>query len=649
MNKLTTPVLLVALSCSVNAAMVDLGTWTQEGSAANGTWTLSSDRHSVYQSINGHPTAYVSSVDYDYRVFRGDIRVETTGDDDYIGFVVSYSPDDFIIFDWKKSNQGTALQGFSLIHSTGTLDELKSIGWDIHEKDTSLTTLLARDRSRGWQPNVYYDFQVQLEPGRVIASVDGDIIFDVETDAVKPGKFGFINWSQSDVRYHSIKELHPPIPKSFDLTINQGDAITIDGEWTDVNVDETHVCNLLSEPEDGTVTFVQPCSFVYQPDPDKNGEQTFRYSVTDSTNIQADAEVKLNVLSSGLDVSLPSHLVAGKSQIETVRIGGSFSGVDVKPTITLNNAPSWMQYDELSGRIIMSPAETDLGLFEDIEIMATNGNGHVVAMGGFDIQVIPDENNEFVDQKFKLLTTSTPLRDQDDTFLVNVWIPALSSAEDNLVDGEHEIIVTTSGDPNTIVKYDGQVLERGKATSLRAVLHATGTEIPFEVISPNESKSAFQLEIPWLDSPQDLRYVRVSSCGETDSVKCQSYLESDRYKVSKGEIQMLYRDFDTKNYTHESFDAKNYTSSAVMTLLKGMSDGDLVAINVNTGAAGGMLDAISAVIADNKFSDAVRAYADENADSGYVVFVKNRGVIGSSFDSKYEWGSAGQYWISLVD
>ncbi|MCC3803834.1 hypothetical protein IB292_02170 [Vibrio parahaemolyticus] len=629
---------------NANADMVDLGTWRQEGHASNGTWSLSSDRHSVFQSINGHPTAFVSTQNYDYRVFRGRIRIETGSDDDYVGFIVSYSPNDFIIFDWKKGDQGTAKKGFSLIHSRGTLDDLKSIGWDIHEKNTSKSTLLARDRSRGWTHNRYYDFQVQLKPNRLIASVDGQVIFDVETPAVKPGRFGFLNWSQSHVRYHSIQELHPPIPKDFSLDIDQGKSTRIIGEWTDGNTDESHTCRLANQPEHGIVTFVPPCTFDYQPLPDSNGLQTFKYVVEDSSGISAEGVVSLNVLASGLNVDLPSHLVADNHYSVKVEVSGAFSDNHPRPTISVDG-PSWVSFDEKNSRIHLAPTANDLGVLENIVISAVNSNGYKVELGKFDIQVIPSDEDDYLKQEFTLIPSTSPLKDKEDHFIVSVKLPSLTSGEDNLVEGPHEMIIRTDNSPETVVKYQGTTLTPGSSTSVTVNINPNGTVIPFEVYAPEADKAGFTLDFPWIDSPDDLRYVKSVSCGESDSIKCREVLESDRIVAPPGPIQTIFRDFDTKQYYSESFDASAFANTQFMSLVRTMSDKDMFSVNINTQNASPFVSSLRLAVGDKELSTALDAYS--GSDNGHVVFVKSKGVIDSHFDEKYRWGTSSQTWIGL--
>ena len=87
------------------------------------------------QTTNGDPTFFVSPEnDYVDTTFRGSFRVDTTSDDDFIGFVLGYRPRpaeadppnafDFVLFDWKRNSQTymsrATIAGFRLARVQGT-------------------------------------------------------------------------------------------------------------------------------------------------------------------------------------------------------------------------------------------------------------------------------------------------------------------------------------------------------------------------------------------------------------------------------------------------------------------------------------------------------------------------------------------------
>ena len=67
---------------------VDLSGWTDDG---GGNWVLQAGNDSVLQTINGQPTVfYEAGSTAQGTALSGEITVQTTGDDDFIGFVLGY-------------------------------------------------------------------------------------------------------------------------------------------------------------------------------------------------------------------------------------------------------------------------------------------------------------------------------------------------------------------------------------------------------------------------------------------------------------------------------------------------------------------------------------------------------------------------------
>jgi hypothetical protein len=92
MSYLRIIVLLFICPLIVTAQLIpiDLSNWTVEGNPANGNWEIASDSLSVLQKINGAPTFFVGPDTLINTVIRGNLKVETTGDDDFIGFVFGF-------------------------------------------------------------------------------------------------------------------------------------------------------------------------------------------------------------------------------------------------------------------------------------------------------------------------------------------------------------------------------------------------------------------------------------------------------------------------------------------------------------------------------------------------------------------------------
>ena len=199
------------LSTPATAGLVDLSTWTAEG---NGTWSLSAGNNTAFQSINGTPTTFYSDFNGQGIALSGNIIVETTADDDFVGFVLGFQPGDisnaatdYIVVDWKQATQpffGCSAQiGLAISRFTaGAADGADS--WCHQGTVTELargTTLGAT----GWADNTSYAFDLIFTATNIQVFVDGNKELDVN-GSFADGRFGFYNYSQSSVRYSAIEQ-----------------------------------------------------------------------------------------------------------------------------------------------------------------------------------------------------------------------------------------------------------------------------------------------------------------------------------------------------------------------------------------------------------------------------------------------------------
>lgn len=203
--------LILSTSTFANASLIDLNAWS---GTSGGNWVVDGSGTSVLQTINGQPTYFLSDNNYINKKFDGTFGVETTGDDDFIGFVFGYnSNNDFLLFDWKQGNQAGAESGFTLSKISGSDVDY----WNHTDSDI---TVLASDYAgnNGWADNTVYDFSLDFTTTGIKIDINGTNIFDV-SGSFNSGKFGFYNYSQSQVRYTGFEEeISPsaiPEPSTF--------------------------------------------------------------------------------------------------------------------------------------------------------------------------------------------------------------------------------------------------------------------------------------------------------------------------------------------------------------------------------------------------------------------------------------------------
>jgi len=209
------------LSATIVAAPVDLSSWTANGS---GNWTLQSGNNAVNQSLNSDPSVFHNGKNSQGLKLSGEITVQTTSDDDYIGFVLGYnegninnSPVDYLLIDWKQSDQGgffggTALAGLAISRVTAELDDASG-AW-LHDSSDGVQELqrsvnLGRT---GWVDNTTYEFDIVFSSSLVEVFVNDTKELSVQ-GSFSDGSFGFYNYSQSNVLYSAIDEaIAPSVP-----------------------------------------------------------------------------------------------------------------------------------------------------------------------------------------------------------------------------------------------------------------------------------------------------------------------------------------------------------------------------------------------------------------------------------------------------
>lgn len=214
---------LIFFSSAAFATPVDLSTWTAEGGYSN--WTVQGGNDAVLQSVNGDPTVFYdpTATSTQGTALNGKIRVTTSGDDDFIGFVLGYdageissSSSDFILVDWKQGNQtlsganGYAPAGLAVSHVTDASNwwnDFWGHGGGVNEIQRGSTL-----GSTGWADYVEYDFNIVFTSNLIEVSVNGVnqlsiTAGDAGLSSFDDGAFGFYNMSQSYVQYSAIQQL----------------------------------------------------------------------------------------------------------------------------------------------------------------------------------------------------------------------------------------------------------------------------------------------------------------------------------------------------------------------------------------------------------------------------------------------------------
>ena len=202
------------------AMPVDLTDWLAEGA---GNWNRAADNNSVTQTLNNNPTVFHNNIDSQGQALSGTIRVNTTSDDDFIGFVLGYkagdltNPDaDYILIDWKQGNQNyhncLGAAGLAISRVTGVLGD-NSGAW-CHDPANNVTELqrAANLGSTGWGNLTTHTFDLEFTSTAIRVFVDGEKELDI-SGSFGNGSFGFYNYSQANVTYAGLTQQQlPPEP-----------------------------------------------------------------------------------------------------------------------------------------------------------------------------------------------------------------------------------------------------------------------------------------------------------------------------------------------------------------------------------------------------------------------------------------------------
>ncbi len=211
---------LLHSQCQTN---VDFNTWRQEGLTINGNWTVAGGGTSVNQTINGDPTFYVSPDTFINVLIQGSFRVNTSFDDDYVGFVFGFNDPtgnstnyDTYLFSWKNLTQTkftttgintTAQEGMTLAKVSGNIssanDILLYLWGNLNTANKYEVLGTNYSNTAGWNSFTTYTFTLLYTPTRITIAIDNQVIFDVP-GCYERGRFGFYNYSQSDVNYSNF-------------------------------------------------------------------------------------------------------------------------------------------------------------------------------------------------------------------------------------------------------------------------------------------------------------------------------------------------------------------------------------------------------------------------------------------------------------
>ncbi len=217
--------------------LVNLTPWTvQQFGGGGAVWQQNASGDSVIQLHNSDPSMLLSDFNLSNGQMEGTWRVDTTSDDDHMGFVFGYqNSGQFYLFDWKQSDQpdglGFAERGMSLKVFNASTPPDGADFWPTAGNGARVRTLY--HNTIAWEDHTDYGFALQFRPGQIkIVVKQGDKVladFTVSDATYVGGRFGFYNYSQERVQYSGFRRTslaQGTYTYDVEATDPDGDALT---------------------------------------------------------------------------------------------------------------------------------------------------------------------------------------------------------------------------------------------------------------------------------------------------------------------------------------------------------------------------------------------------------------------------------------
>lgn len=222
---------------------VDLSSWQviqyDTISQPNASWDLQPGNTAVLQTVNSDASIFLSDFNSVGQEINGTWSVETSSDDDFMGFVFGYQDrGHFYLFDWKQSSQSFSGQfaevGMSLkaVSIPGGADPTVD---DLWPSVSGPNVTVLEHNTIPWDEFIEYEFTLSFTPGTIEIEVrEGMTVLEswvVSDSTFTDGEFGFYNFSQNDVLYQGFERVGVPEIYCDAKTNSQGclPGVTING------------------------------------------------------------------------------------------------------------------------------------------------------------------------------------------------------------------------------------------------------------------------------------------------------------------------------------------------------------------------------------------------------------------------------------
>jgi hypothetical protein len=218
------------LGLQANAAPpADLSAWTvvqySFGEQPAAAWAITNQNHTATQGVNADASYLRSDFVLNNASIDGTWHVDTTNDDDFMGFVFGeQDPNHYYLFDWKKADQNDVIDGFAQVgmsvkvvnRATGSVTAA-----DLWPTAGGPNVTLLKHNSIPWVSFTDYQFHLDFTPGAFTIEVDQGATqlesWTVNDSTYTTGHFGFYNYSQDSVVYDGFATEQLPEPSMVGL------------------------------------------------------------------------------------------------------------------------------------------------------------------------------------------------------------------------------------------------------------------------------------------------------------------------------------------------------------------------------------------------------------------------------------------------
>lgn len=189
-------------------------------------WVLEENNSVARQKINGTASILLSDFNAANTEIKGKWRVDTTVDDDLMGFVFGFQSDQQLyLFDWKQGTQSVHLDGPIGLAEVGmTVRRVRAVTRleDLWNTAGTLNVDILHHNSIPWENNVDYDFTLNyFSPNIGITIKKGNTVvaeINLVDSTYASGGFGFYNFSQEQMVYKGFtRSLFPDQTYSYQV------------------------------------------------------------------------------------------------------------------------------------------------------------------------------------------------------------------------------------------------------------------------------------------------------------------------------------------------------------------------------------------------------------------------------------------------